>query len=71
MLLIAIPIGICYIPAYKAVFSNDRYMKYFKKFEKKDEHWHKKWKWITFLFAIGGMVTTIMGVVVMGYIERL
>lgn len=71
VLLIAIPMGICYIPAYKAVFAKDRYLKYFKQFEKKDEHWHKKWKWITFLFVIGGIGATFMGLAVMGYIERL
>lgn len=35
LLLFAIPVGLCYIPAYSAVFSNDRYLNYFKKFEKK------------------------------------
>lgn len=70
-LLIAIPIGICAIPAYNAVFVKDRYLKYFKKFEKKDERWHEKWKWITFLFVIGGIATAFMGLAVMGYIERL
>ena len=34
--IIALPVGLCYIPAYKAVFSNDRYLKYFKQFEKED-----------------------------------
>lgn len=33
--IIALPVGLCYIPAYKAVLSNDRYLKYFKQFEKK------------------------------------
>ena len=69
--MIAIPIGICAIPAYNAVFVKDRYLKYFKKFEKKDERWHEKWKWITFLFVIGGIATAFMGLAVMGYIERL
>ena len=50
-----IPIGICYIPAYKAVFAKDRYLKYFKQFEKQDEHWHKRWKRITLLFCIGSV----------------
>lgn len=34
VLAIGIPIGICYIPAYKAVFSNDRYLRYFQQFER-------------------------------------
>ena len=45
--IIALPVGLCYIPAYKAVLSNDRYLKYFKQFEKEDAKWHKKWKQIT------------------------
>ena len=51
-----IPIGICYIPAYMAVFAKDRYLKYFKQFEKQDEHWHKRWKRITLLFCIGSVL---------------
>lgn len=35
LLLIAIPWGICYIPAYRAVYTNNRYLKYFRKFKKK------------------------------------
>ena len=33
-IIVAIPIGLGYIPAYRAVFTNDRYLKYFKQFEK-------------------------------------
>ncbi|MFW5560557.1 MAG: hypothetical protein ACOCOB_03670 [Prevotella sp.] len=51
-----IPIGICYIPAYNAVFAKDRYLKYFKQFEKQDENWHKRWKRITLLFCIGSVL---------------
>ena len=51
-----IPIEICYIPAYNAVFAKDRYLKYFKQFEKQDEHWHKRWKRITLLFCIGSVL---------------
>ena len=63
LLILAIPMGICYIPAYKAVFSNDRYLKYFKEFEKEDEQWHKKWNRITILFRIGGVLSTIVGII--------
>ena len=62
LVIIAIPIGLCYIPAYKAVFTKDRYLKYFEQFEKEDEHWHKKWKRITFAFCIGSLVATILGI---------
>lgn len=52
----AIPIIVGYIPAYKAVFYKDRYLEYFKEFRKKDERWHKKWKWISRAFRIGGVM---------------
>ena len=63
--IIALPVGLCYIPAYKAVFSNDRYLKYFKQFEKEDAKWHKKWKQITWGFCIGSVVFTIGGIFAM------
>lgn len=52
----AIPIIVGYIPAYKAVFYKDRYLEYFKEFRKKDDSWHKKWKWISRAFRIGGVM---------------
>ena len=45
--LIFTPVLLCFIPAQKAVFKDDRYLRYFKKFEKEDELWHKKWRKIT------------------------
>lgn len=68
LFIIALPIGLCYIPAYKAVFTNDRYLKYFKRFEKKDEQWHKKWKRITIAFCIGSVLTGILGIGAMWFI---
>ncbi len=64
IILFAIPVAICYIPAYKAVFSKDKYLKYFKQFEKKDASWHKKWKWITIAFCIGSVVVSLLGICV-------
>ena len=61
ILIIAIPIVLFYIPAYRAVFSNDRYLEYFKQFEKEDEQWHKKWMRRTIRFCIGSIVTDILG----------
>lgn len=55
-------IGLCYIPAYKAVFTKDRYLKYFKQFEKEDEQWHRKWKRITIVFCIGSIIVTLLGI---------
>lgn len=63
--IIVLPVGLCYIPAYKAVLSNDRYLKYFKQFEKEDAKWHKKWKQITWGFCIGSVVFTIGGIFAM------
>lgn len=59
---LAIPVGLGYIPAYKAVYKSNRYVKYLKKFEKKDEIWHKKWKRITIAFCVGAVVIAILGV---------
>ena len=61
MLIIAFPIALGYIPAYRAVFSKDHYLKYFKQFEKEDEQWHKKWKMITWAFCIGALITMAIG----------
>jgi hypothetical protein len=63
--LFGIPIGIGYIPAYRAVFTKDKYLKYYKKFEKKDASWHKKWKWITIAFFIGSWIMLAIGVAAM------
>ncbi len=70
ILLFAVPIGLCYIPAYRSVFSNDRYLKYYKQFEKKDKRWHRKWKWITIVFCVGSYVTAIAGIFVMSAVGR-
>ena len=59
--IIALPIALGYIPAYRAVFSKDRYLNYFKQFEKENEQWHKKWKMITWAFCIGALITMAIG----------
>lgn len=62
---IIVPIGICYIPAYKAVFLNDRYLKYFKEFEKEGKEWHRRWARITWVFCIGAVIVSLCGIAVM------
>ena len=62
LILVAIPVELGYIPAYRAVFANNRYLQYFKQFEKEDEQWHRKWKRITLAFEIGSIVAIILGV---------
>lgn len=63
--ILIIPIGLCYMPAYKAVYTDDRYLKYYKQFEKEDEQWHKKWKRITMAFCLGSAIATILGIFIM------
>jgi hypothetical protein len=65
MMLAIIPIGICYIPAYKAVFTKDRYLKYFKQFEKEDEQWHRTWKKRTIAFCAGAIICDCLGLAAM------
>ena len=62
MLILAIPVTIGYIPVYKAVFSNDVYLKFFNEFEKKDEKWHRKWKRITAAFVTLSIMMFLSGV---------
>lgn len=61
MIVIALPVILAYIPAYKAVFSKDRYLGYFKQFEKEDEQWQKKWSRITTAFCIGAIILFFAG----------
>lgn len=60
---VGMPIFVSYIPAYKAVFSDDRYLQYFKQFEKEDKEWHMKWKRRTIAFCVGSVITTLLGIV--------
>ena len=53
--------NVVYGPLDKMVFRKDRYIKYFKKFEKKDDEWLKKWKRISLLFKILGCVVGLLG----------
>lgn len=61
LIIVFIPIEVAYIPLKKGVFKSERYLKYFKKFEKKDEQWHKKWKRITIAFCVSGLILVILG----------
>ena len=57
------PIWLFYIPANKVVFSDDRYLKYFKEFEKMDKSWHRKWVMITWAFCVGGILAFFGGII--------
>ena len=43
------------------VFSNYKYLEYFKLFEENDEQWHKKWNRITTVFCIGAIILFFAG----------
>lgn len=62
-------LGVCYIPAYKTVYTKDRYLKYFRKFAKEDKHWHKKWSRITTLFCIIAILSFLGGIIAMAFID--
>ena len=62
IVIVGIPIIIGYIPVYRAVFTDDRYLDYFKQFEKEDEEWHKRWKRRTWLFFIFSVVASLLGI---------
>jgi len=64
-ILIFVPMGLCYIPVYKALYGKDRYLKYFKKFEKEDKCWHRKWSQITTLFTVVSVLFFFGGIVAM------
>lgn len=59
------PIWLCYIPAYRAVFTNYNYLEYYKKFEKMDKMWHRKWAIITWVFCVGSILAFFGGVIAM------
>lgn len=67
VIIFALYLFICYIPVHKAIYANDRYKEYFKKFKKKDEKWHRKWKWITIAFCIGGVAVGLVGSLVSAF----
>lgn len=45
------------------ILKDNRYLTYFKRFEREDEHWRKKWKRITILFVIGAFLSALIGLI--------
>lgn len=45
----------------KKVFKKNRYLDYFKRFERKDEQWHRKWKLITLVFSVCALLSVALG----------
>lgn len=65
-----IPLAIAYIPQYKYVFKDDRYIKFFKKFDKKGAKWQRKCKWMALIFMACGIPATFLGLLIMDFIIK-
>ena len=61
MPIIIIMIAITWQPVRRKVFKDYRYLKYFKKFEKEDKQWHRKWMWRTAAFFLGSRLSVAFG----------
>ena len=61
LILSAIPIALTCILDHAYLYSHDKYIEYFKQFEKEDEKWHKKWYSISIIFYIGCIMLYIVG----------
>ncbi|MDE5683339.1 MAG: hypothetical protein K2I39_03910 [Muribaculaceae bacterium] len=47
----------------RAVVKNERYLKYFKNFEKEDEQWHRKWSRFTIAFCLGAILMFVISMI--------
>lgn len=71
LIILGVPLTLGYIPAYKAVFSHDRYLIFFKQFERKDNKWYRKWKIRSMIFCASGIIAAVLGFLLMVVIEHL
>lgn len=55
----------------RLVFRKDKYLKYSKKFMKKDRRWKRFWMKMSFLYSIGGFAFLILGVLLLTLISSL
>ena len=62
MPIIVVMVAIAWYPVRKAVFDKDRYLKYFKKFEKKDKQWRRKWMLITIAYFVLNILCVVIGI---------
>lgn len=65
ILLFIAPVELTSLFVNRAVFKNDRYLTFFRDFEKEDDGWHKKWSRITTAFCLGAVVMTVAGIAAM------
>ena len=71
LIILGVPLTIGYLPAYKAVFSHDRYLSFFKQFERKKKKWYRKWKIRSIIFCASGIIAAVLGFLLMVAIEHL
>lgn len=57
--------GGCLAYASIAIYHSQRYLRYFKKFEKKDKDWHKFWNAILLAYALISILSFIAGMWIM------
>ncbi len=71
VIIMGIPIAIGFVPFHKAVFAGDRYLEFFREFEKRDDVWRRKWKWITVAYCVGGIIVAVLGFFTMAFLTGL
>lgn len=63
--------GACFVPLYRYVLNHDRYIRHFKRFERRNKTWHIKWRIIAVVFWISSYITLFVGAKGMLYIDKL
>lgn len=53
---------------YFLIYSKDKYLGYFKVFEKKDSRWHTRWKYYTLAFTIGAFASFPLAIFIVNWI---
>ena len=63
--------GACFVPLYRYVLNHDRYIRHFKRFERRNKTWHIKWRIIAVVFWISSYITLFVGAKGVLYIDKL
>ncbi|MBT2622616.1 hypothetical protein [Chryseobacterium sp. ISL-6] len=56
---------------YYYVFHKDKYLTYFKEFDKKPKDWRKRWKWISFFTIMAIILFLILSFMFMDYLSNI
>ncbi|MCG2792869.1 MAG: hypothetical protein L6262_04895 [Weeksellaceae bacterium] len=68
-------IFVCMLPfaiiTYYFVFHKDKYLIYFKEFDRKPKEWRRRWKWISFFTIIGIILFLILSLIIMDYLSNI